>query len=108
MTQFNPGTGSSLPSSITTVEALAVWALMVLNNQYPDLKIIEAIDDKGQDVAVRAVEGNTFYITASEPATWRYLARLSVPLRKEFQQSGRIWEHVRILGDDAIPPAMRT
>lgn len=106
--QFNPGTGSNLPSSITTVEALAVWALTVLNNSYPDLKVVEAIDDEGQDVEVRAVEANTFYITASETPTWRYLARLSVPLRKEFQQSGKIWEHVRILGDDAIPPAMKS
>lgn len=108
MTQFNPGTGSNLPSSITTVEALAVWSLTVLNNLYPDLLVAEAVDDQGQDVEVRAVEGNTFYITASDPATWRYLARLSVPLRKEFQQTGRIFESVKILGDDAIPVAFKS
>lgn len=105
MTQFVP---SSLPASCTTVESVAVWALTVLNQLYPDVTSVEALDENREPIIVRCVATDTSYIEASKPPAWRHLSRLSIELRKEWQQSGKIWEHARIIGDEAIPVSMRT
>lgn len=104
MTQFTP---ASLPASCTTVEAVAVWALTVLNRLYPDAVSVETLDENREPVETRCVSTDYFYIQVSTPPAWRHLSRLSLGLRKEYQEGGQIWTHVRVLGDEAIPGAMK-
>lgn len=104
MTQFTP---SMIPSSIVTTEALAVWLAEIHSYLYPNAESIEFVDQNGEQVARRLIESNKFLITAVEPAEWRHLSRLSVRLRPEHQVQGRLWEHVQILGDLAVPLSMR-
>lgn len=104
MTKFLP---ADIPASITTVEQLAVWCAEVLQNLYPNTLVIEFLDEAGEPIDRRAIEAGLFFYTAAFPPEWRHSSRLSVTVAKDFQATGRIWDHVGILGDSPIPTGMR-
>ena len=104
MTQF---TKDMIPTSIVTTEALAVWLSEVHSYLYPNALTLEARDQDGEELNSRVAEANKFYLTAPDIPHWQHISRLSVELKPEHQVVGRVWEHVTILGDKAVPSQMR-
>lgn len=95
MTAFSTG---DLPTSITTVEQLLVWASTVLNDLYPSTTVVEAV---GQ--SQRVIESGPFYITASDPNTWRLITRSSIALAPQWRRTAKLWQHAQEIGTTAIP-----
>lgn len=104
MTQFLP---SYIPAEITTVEQLAVWCSEILVYLYPDKSVVQTLDQDGEEISSRQVEGNKFYYTAPATPEWRYVSQASIDLSPNHHVYGRIWEHAQPLGNDAIPAQMR-
>jgi hypothetical protein len=96
MTAFNP---SDIPTEINTVEKLDVWCSQVLAYLNPDQVAIEATGSQ-----TRTASAAPFYITASDPAVWRHISRLSIPLSREWQGGGnQIWNYAQELSTAVIP-----
>jgi hypothetical protein len=96
-----------IPLNIGTVEQLIVWGTEVLNNLYTDIKAVEGLDIEGQPVKARVVDVTRFYVDTANDKGWRYVTRFSFPLRKEYQQEGKVWQHIASVGDLPVPPPMR-
>lgn len=95
---------TDLPSSINSLEKLAVWASTVLNHLNTNQTAIEQTGN-AQLTATSA----PFYITASDPATWRNISRLSIPLDKNWQRgTGKIWTFAQDLSSSAIPTEFKS
>lgn len=95
MTAFSP---TDIPASVDSLEKLVVWGNTILNDLYPGTTAIEAT---GQ--ASLVVTSAPFYITASDPATWRIISRTSIPLLPSWRRRGKIWEYAQDIGGSAIP-----
>ncbi|MBD2090204.1 glucose-6-phosphate dehydrogenase [Microcoleus sp. FACHB-1515] len=90
---------TDIPTSVDTVEKLAVWAMSILQQLHPGQTVVEATG-----VAERVATAAPFYITASQPAAWRFISRASLELTPNWQSSsGRIWTDVQPLSSQAIP-----
>ena len=89
---------NDLPATINTVEKLTVWGTTILNDLYPELTIIEA---PGQ--AVRNAQAAPIQITATNPSSWAYVARVTIPLSGTWRRADRIWLPVQNLGTSPIP-----
>jgi hypothetical protein len=100
MTSFTP---SDIPTDINTIEKLEVWAAHLLAYLNPDLVAVEATGSQS-----RAANAAPFYITASDPAVWRNISRVSVPLDREWQGGGNIWSYARELSTAAIPATFKS
>lgn len=72
--------------------------MTILNDLYPTVTSIEATG-----VADRVVQSAPFYITASDPPTWRLISRSSIPLDPTWRRQGRLWLAAQDLGSSAIP-----
>jgi hypothetical protein len=95
---------SDLPSSINSVEKVAAWAATVLQHLHPTLTVIEATGS-----AERAATASPFYIVASDPQTWRYIARQSLKLDPNWQRgTTKIWANVQDLSNQAIPTEFKS
>lgn len=94
---------SDLPTSINTVEKLEVWCTTVLQHLHPSLTVIEQV---GQ--AERAVSAQPFFITSSDPQTWRYITRTSIALNANWQRTGKIWQHALDLSNASIPAEFKS
>lgn len=103
MTPFNK---NQIPASITTTEALAVWLAEIHQYNYPEILCVEYLDNDNLPIRRRVVEANQFYFTAPQPAEWRYASRQSIKLKPQFKTSGRVWDHVEVIGNEEIPYAM--
>lgn len=96
MTAF---TTTDLPSSIDTVEKLALWCGSVLNNLYPSVTAIEGVGN-----ASRVAQSQPFEVTAVEPTQWRFITRQSIPLNRTWQEGTQpIWNYAENLGNSSIP-----
>lgn len=101
MTAFTP---SDIPSEINTVEKLEAWASTLLSNLNPDQTAVETTGS-----LTRTASSAPFYITASDPATWRNISRVSVPLSKDWQGGGnQIWNYVQELSATPIPASFKS
>jgi len=98
---------TDIPQQIQTIEQLVVWCAEILQNQFPNVTCVETLDQDGNDIKVRRVEGNKFFYTAPQVPTWRYLTRIEVDLNADHQVYGRIWDHAVSLGDTPIPQGMK-
>lgn len=104
MTQFLT---SYVPQEITTIEQLVVWASEILVFLYPDNSLVQTLDQNGDDVLSRQVEGNKFYYTVPTDPEWRYVAQASIKLSANHLVYGRIWEHAQPIGSETVPTQMR-
>lgn len=95
MTAFNT---ADIPTTITTVEGLAAWCNSLLNYLYFDTVTTENVGK-----STRVAQSAPFEITASEVIQWRLISRTSLPLNKDWLNTGKIWEHITPLGSQNIP-----
>lgn len=100
MTAFTP---SDIPASVNTVEKLHVWSGTLLNHLYPTVTAIEATGN-----AERVAQSGPYEVTAVDPPQWRNITRASIPLSKNWQRSGKIWEHGEDIGSVAIPTEFKS
>lgn len=89
---------ADLPSTVNTVEALAVWATRVLSNLHFQQEIQEA-----PGVIEKVSLSQDFPIQLNGTYEHRIVGRVSCKLNPEFQRSGKIWEHVVPLSSASIP-----
>ena len=94
---------ADIPSSINSVEKLAVWASTVLNDLYSTQTIEEAVNS-----TEFVTQSAPFYVQASTPPGWRHISRLSVPLAAGWRRQGKIWIHAQDIGSTAIPAEMKS
>jgi hypothetical protein len=101
MTAFTP---SDIPAEINTVEKLEVWCANVLAYLNPDLTSIEATGSQ-----TRTCSAGPFYVSASDPAVWRHISRVSVVVEREWQGAGnQIWNYARELNTAPIPAIFKS
>lgn len=101
MTAFQP---TDLPSSINSVEKLAVWCSTVLNHLYPAATTIEAAGS-----ASRSATAAPFFVTATDPPGWIHISRVSVQLNANWQRgTSDIWENAIDLGSASIPTEFKS
>lgn len=101
MTAFNT---SMLPTSITTVEELAVWSLAVLSEINPSLTITES---PGR--SVRQVELSPFWLESASTPTWAWIGRIVITMPATWRQgTTRPWDGLQELSTTAIPTGYRT
>lgn len=101
MVAFQP---TDLPSSINSVEKLAVWATTILQHLHPQLTVIEA---PGQNQLASTAQ--PYFISVSDPVTWRYVSRTSIALNANWQRGAtKIWTHAQDLSNQAIPTEFKS
>lgn len=96
-------TKADIPDSINTVEKLALWCETLLQHLNPDVTVIEA--SGGAD---RAVISQPWFITATNPPTWRVISRTSLAVSSTWQRGGKIWNFAQELSSAAIPSEFKT
>lgn len=72
--------------------------MTIMNDLYPTVTTIEAA---GQ--ADRVAQSAPFFVTASDPATWRVISRSSIPLQPTWRRTGKLWLYAQDLGSSGIP-----
>jgi hypothetical protein len=101
MTAFLP---SDIPAEINTVEKLAVWAATLLTYLNTDLTSVEATGSQ-----TKTCSAGPFHVSASDPAVWRHISRISVVVEKEWQGSpNQIWNYVREFNTAPIPAIFKS
>jgi hypothetical protein len=96
MTAFS---SADLPSSINTIEKLAVWVSMAMNNLNQQTSIQEIVN-LNQPVAVSQI----FEYTDGAVKKWRFVGRISVELSANWQQGAtKMWTHAQALTATTIP-----
>lgn len=100
MTAFATG---DLPATVDTVEKLAVWAGVVLNNLNADLVAIEA-----PGVTELVASAHPYAVTASGLYEWRMITRQSIKLNSNWQRAGKLWIHAENLSTTALPIEFRS
>lgn len=95
---------TDIPASVNTLEKLHVWSATVLNHLYPTVTAIEATG-----LAERVAQSGPFEVTAVDPPQWRNIARVSVPLNKNWQRGdSKIWANAEDLGSSSIPTEFKS
>lgn len=94
-----------IPPSVTTLEQLISWGIETAQYLYPDLTSTETLDDNGDPVKFRCVESHKLFITATATGVRRHIGRISLEIKPEYAISGKVWNHVKVLGDATIPVA---
>lgn len=101
MTAFNP---SDIPAEINTIEKLEVWCANILTYINSDLTSTESTGSQ-----TRVASAGPFYVTASDPAVWRHISRISVVVEKDWQGTGnQIWNFAREFSTTPIPAIFKS
>lgn len=100
MTAFNV---NDIPSSVNTLEELAVWSMTILDEIYPEKVITEA---PGR--TIRQVECAPFYIDTADVPGWFTVARFSLPMAANWRQASKPWAAVQEIGTLVIPVGYRS
>ena len=74
-----------------------------MNDLYGDQTVVENVND-----AQLVAQSFPFYVTASNPASWRLISRLSIPLAPTWRRTGKIWTHAQDLGTIAVPTEFKS
>jgi hypothetical protein len=82
-----------IPNNIDSVEKLWVWSAEILQYRYPNVLYTDSLDQNGEDLKLRVIEANTFFLTAPEPSEYRYLSRSAIRISPDYKLGGRIWEY---------------
>ncbi len=93
---------TDIPDNISTLEQLAVWVNVSLNNINPVLTAKEGTDNSDA-TNVYVASWAPYLITATSTPTWRSIGRFSIPLASDWQKGGRIWLHAEELSSLEIP-----
>ena len=98
---FNPGTNGDLPATVTTVEALAVWALRAMYQQYRGIEYREF--DGGSEGIFQRVTLNVQQVAEDNATT--VTGRFGFKLDDDYgvDPAKKFWEHVVPVGNMAIP-----
>jgi hypothetical protein len=56
----------------------------------------------------RAMLSQAWFITATNPPTWRNIARSSIELNPNWQRGGKLWNFAQELSSTAIPSEFKT
>lgn len=94
---------SDLPATIDSLEKLAVWVGVCLNNLNPDLTAIEA-----PNISELVATAHPYAVTASGVFEWRMITRQSIKLNSNWQRAGKIWIHAQPISTTALPPDFRS
>lgn len=95
---------ADLPSSINTLEKLLIWNTTVLQHLHPTLTSIESTGN-----AERCAAAAPFFITATDPAVWRFITRNSIALDSNWQRgTAKIWTFARDLSSASIPAEFKS
>ena len=100
MTAF---TTADIPPTIDSLEKLAVWVGLALNNINPDLTAIEA-----PNISELVATAHPYAVTASGTFEWRMITRQSIKLNSAWQRSGKIWTHALPISTVALPTDFRS
>lgn len=99
MTALNIAT--DIPSSIVTLEQLAVWSNKCLWQLYPAINATE-----GENYTQRAIQSGEFYIAATN--TTRHVGRQSIEMVPEMHTGPlKDWMYAKELGTIALTAAMK-
>lgn len=98
MTTFAP---SQIPADITTVEALVVWAGMVLQDVNFDESIREVTNGEQLPVA----SATPFNIRSQDFNGVRTVVRASIPMNINYATANGVWNSAQELSTGAIPAA---
>lgn len=74
-----------------------------MNELYPSLTAVEATGS-----ADRVIQSAPFFITASDPQTWRCISRSSIPIQSTWRRTGKLWLFAQDVGSIAIPTEYKT
>lgn len=98
---FNPGTNGDLPPTVTTVEALAVWAIRAMYQQYQGIEYREFAG--GSEGIFQRVTYNVQQVEENNATT--VVGRFAFVLNDDFgvDPAKKFWEHVVPVGNMAIP-----
>jgi len=94
---------SDLPTTIDTLEKLAVWVGVALNNINPDLTALEA-----PNISELVSTAHPYAVTASGIFEWRMITRQSIKLNSNWQRTGKIWVHAQPISGTALPADFRS
>lgn len=94
---------TDLPATVDTIEKLAVWAGVVLNNLNPDLVAVEA-----PGISELVATAHPYAVTASGVFEWRLITRQSIKLNPNWQRAGKIWIHAEPISTLALPQDFRS
>lgn len=92
-----------IPNNIDSVEKLWVWCAEILQYRYPNTLYTDSLDQNGEDLKLRVIEANNFFLTAPTIPEYRYLSRSAIKISPDHKLYGHIWEHA-ISFDDAANP----
>jgi hypothetical protein len=95
-----------IPNDIDSVEKLIVWGLEILQYRYPNVLYTDSLDQNGEDLNLRVVEGNNFFLTASTTPEYRYLGRVAVKISPDYKLYGKIWNHAIAFDNPASPQSV--
>jgi surface antigen len=99
MTAFNT---SQIPSSVNTLEKLAVWAITALQYMYPT-----AVSEEGEGFVEKTVSSNTFYVQSANRHV--FLGRVSLGVSPDRVVGGaKHWTYAQDVGTDALPVIFTT
>lgn len=94
---------ADLPDSINTVEKLELWCVTLLQHLHPELTVIEVAG--GAD---RAVVSQPWFLSASNPPSWRNISRTSLAISANWQRGGKIWNFAQELSGATIPSEFKS
>lgn len=92
-----------IPNNIDSVEKLWVWCAEVLKYRYPNVLYIDSLNQNGEDLKLRVVEGTNYFLTSPPIPEYRYLSRSAIKISPDHILYGKLWEHA-IPFDDAANP----
>ena len=100
MTTINVAT--DIPSGITTLEQLIVWATSAAAIINPTEQVVE-----GTGYSERACQSGTFYVVTS--GMWRNLARTSIQMSADMQSgSAKPWTYAIELSNTPLPASFKS
>lgn len=100
MTQIDITT--DIPSNINTLERLATWAIISLQQVNPTLKVIEVSQEAPVHVAQAA-------LVQADDGTIRFFGRVSIPMADDYaaDNSVKLWMKSEEFGNIALPAAYK-
>lgn len=92
-----------IPNNIDSIEKLWVWCAEILQYRYPNKLYVDSLDQNGENLQLRVIEANNFFLTAPAIPEYRYLSRSAIKISPDYKLYGKVWEHA-IQFDDAASP----
>lgn len=95
-----------IPADIDTVEKLYVWCSEILQYSYPNLLYTDSLDQNGEELKLRVIESNPFFLTAPEIPEYRCLLRGAVKLSPNHKLGGKLYQFALPFDNPSSPIAV--